>query len=242
MSIPSYQNITEEAVIAAEASRSKEGQVVEEVVPKRPFWGFYEGTVGLLEEPVEVLLSKDKSEQDVEIPAVWPPKMVYGITSSASSGEERYKQMVASKLAKDEEKDVEVSLAEFTDTIQGQSVVRVLPVTGSDKTKGKVQTPSDTKDFTTPAAELTREGNLKLMPTYEHKKERKQNQYQVGKDILNETIDEEAKAILLEVQKAMEEKFRAEQEAIQLKLQQEKLQREQEELAHKQAEELLLKE
>ena len=30
----------------------------------------------------------------------------------------------------------------------------------------------------------------------------------------------------------MEEKFRAEQEAIQLKLQQEKLQREQEELAH----------
>ena len=34
--------------------------------------------------------------------------MVYGITSSASSGEERYKQMVANKLAKDEEKDVEV--------------------------------------------------------------------------------------------------------------------------------------
>ena len=40
----------------------------------------------------------------------------------------------------------------------------------------------------------------------------------------------------------MKEKFRAQQEAIQLKLQQEKLQREQEELAHKQAEELLLKE
>ena len=37
VSIPSYQNITEEAVIEAEASRSKEGQVVEEVVPKRPF-------------------------------------------------------------------------------------------------------------------------------------------------------------------------------------------------------------
>ena len=91
-------------------------------------------------------------------------------------------------------------------------------------------------------AESTREGNLKLMPSYEHKKERQQNQYQVGRDILNETINEEAKAILLEVQKAMEEKLRAEQEAIQLKLQQEKLQREQEELAHKQAEELLLKE
>ena len=154
----------------------------------------------MFKEPVQVLSSKDKSEQGVEIPTVWPPKMVYGITSSASSGEERYKQMVANKLAKDEEKDVEVSLAEFTDTIQGQSVVRVSPVTGSDKTKGKVQTPSDTKDFTTPVAESTREGNLKLTPSYECKKERDQNQYQIGKDILNETIDEEAKAILLEVQ------------------------------------------
>ena len=150
--------------------------------------------------------------------------------------------MVANKLAKDEEKDVEVSLAEFTDTIQGQSVVRVSPVTGSDKTKRKLQTPSDTTDFTTPVVESTREGNLKLTHSYEHKKEREQNQYQVGKDILNETVDEEAKAILLEVEKAMEERFRAEQEAIQLKLQQEKLQREHEELAHKQAEGLLLKE
>ena len=132
-------------------------------------------------------------------------------------------------------------LTEFTDTIQGQSVVSVSLVTGSDKTKGKVQTPFDTKDFTTPAAESTREGDLKLTPYYEHKKLREQNQYQVGKEILNETIDEEAKVILLEVQKAMEEKFRAEQEAIQLKLQ-EKLQREQEELAHKQPEELLPKE
>ena len=59
---------------------------------------------------------------------------------------------------------------------------------------------------------------------------------------MNETIDEEVKMISLEIQKAMEEKFRAEQEAIQLKLQQEKLQREQEELARKQAEELLVKE
>ena len=57
---------------------------------------------------------------------------------------------------------------------------------------------------------------------------------------MNETIDEEM--ISIEVQKAMEEKFKAEQEAIQLKLQQEKLQREQEELARKQVEELLVKE
>ena len=40
----------------------------------------------------------------------------------------------------------------------------------------------------------------------------------------------------------MEEKYKAEQEAIQLNLQQEKLRREQEELARKQTEELLLKE
>ena len=59
---------------------------------------------------------------------------------------------------------------------------------------------------------------------------------------MNETIDEEAKMISLEIQKAMEEKFRAEQGAIQLKLHQGKLQREQEELARKQMEELLVKE
>ena len=47
---------------------------------------------------------------------------------------------------------------------------------------------------------------------------------------MNKTIDEEAKMISLEIQKAMEEKFRAKQEAIHLKLQQEKLQRKQEEL------------
>ena len=45
------------------------------------------------------------------------------------------------------------------------------------------------------------------------------NQYQVSKDILNETVDEEAKMISLEVQRALEEKFKAKQEAIQLKLQ-----------------------
>ena len=88
----------------------------------------------------------------------------------------------------------------------------------------------------------TQEGKLKLTPSHEKRKEREINQYQVGKDILNETIDEEAQMIILEVQKAMEEKFKAKQEAIQLKLQQERLQREQEELARKQAEELLVRE
>ena len=86
--LPSYQNITE-TVIEAEASRSKEDQVVEEVVPERQFLGYYEGMVGLFEEPVQVLSSKDKNEQGAEILAVWPPKNIYGITSSASSSEER---------------------------------------------------------------------------------------------------------------------------------------------------------
>ena len=58
---------------------------------------------------------------------------------------------------------------------------------------------------------------------------------------MNETINEEAQMISLEVQRVMEEKFKAQQEAIQLKLQ-DRLQREQEELARKQAEELLVKE
>ena len=136
----------------------------------------------------------------------------------------------------------EVSLAEFTETILGDSVVQVSPVAGSDKIKGKVQTPLEGKEFTTPTAESTQEKKLQLTPSYEERKDREKNQYQVSKDIFNETIDEEAKMISIEVQKAIEEKHKAEQEAIQLKLQQEKLQREQEELAKKQAEELLVKE
>ena len=83
---------------------------------------------------------------------------------------------------------------------------------------------------------------MRLTPSYEKRKNRETNQYQVSKEILSETVDEEAQLISVEVQKAMEEKYKAEQEAIQLRLQQEKLQREQEELARKQAEELLVKE
>ena len=90
------------------------------------------------------------------------------------------------------------------------------PVAGSDKTKGKIQTSLEGKEFTTPTAESTREEKLRLTPLYEKRKDREKNQYQVSKDILNETIDEEAKVISIEVQKAMEEKFKAEQEAIQL--------------------------
>ena len=80
--------------------------------------------------------------------------------------------------------------------------------------KGKVKTPLGEKGFTAPTAESTWEGKLRLTPSYEKRKDREKNQYQVGKYILNETIDEEVKMISLEIQKAMEEKFKAEQEAI----------------------------
>ena len=53
----------------------------------------------------------------------------------------------------------------------------------------------------TPTAESTPKGKLQLTPSYEKKKDREKNQYQVGKDILNETIDEEVKMISLEIQK-----------------------------------------
>ena len=131
-------------------------------------------------------------------------------------------------------------MAEFTETILNDSVVQFTPIVGSDGTKGRVQTPLEKGGFTIPTAESTCEGELRLTPSYE--KDRETNQYQVNKEILSETVDEEAQMISFEVQKAMEEKYKAEQEAIQLKLQQEKSQREQEELARKQAEELLVKE
>ena len=176
------------------------------------------------------------------VPSTWPPSFVYGITPSASLEDDKHQQKELERQPVDEKKDVEVSLAEFTETILGDSVVQVSPVAGSDRIKGKVQTPLEGKEFTTPTAESTWEKKLRLTPSYEKRKDREKNQYQVSKDILNETINEEAKMISIEGQKAMEEKFKAEQEAIQLKLQQVKLQREQEELARKQAEELLVKE
>ena len=172
----------------------------------------------------------------------WPPSLVYGITPSASLEDDKHQQKELERQPVDEKKDVEVSLAEFTETILGDSVVQVSPVVGSDRIKGKVQTPLEGKEFTAPTAESTWEKKLHITPSYEKRKDREKNQYQVSKDILNETIGEEAKMISKEVQKAVEEKFKAEQEAIQLKLQQEKLQREQEELARKQVEELLVKE
>ena len=242
VSLPTCQNIKDETVIQAQTSGSKEGQEIGEQIPERSYVGYYEGTTGLFEGPVEVIPSKRRNTEGMVAPMAWPPSLVYGITPSESSKDDKHQQKQSEKQPIDEKKDVEVSLAEFTETILGDSVVQVLPVAESDKTKEKIQTPLEGKEFTAPTAESTREEKLWLTPSYEKRKAREKNQYQVSKDILSETIDEEAKMISIEVQKAMEEKFKAEQEAIQLKLQQEKLQREQKELARKQAEELLVKE
>ena len=163
VSLPSYQNTTEETVIEAQPSGSKEGQKGQEIgeqVPERSYVGYYEGTVGLFEKPVEVISSKGKSSEDMAVPMTWPPSLVYGITSSASSDDDRCQQLESEKQPTDGKKDVEVSLAEFTETILGDSVVQVSPVAGSDKTKGKIQTPLREKEFTTPTAESTWEGKL----------------------------------------------------------------------------------
>ena len=245
VSLPMYQNITDETAIEAQPLGSKEGsqkQETQEQVPERSYVGYYEGTIGLFEKPVEVVSSKEKSVEGLEVSSTWPPSVVYGITPSASSDDDKHQQLELESQPKNEDKGVDVSLAVFTETILNDSVVQVTPIAGSDGTKGRVQTPLEKQGFTIPTAESTCEGELRLTPSYEKRKDRETNQYRVSKDILNETVGEEAQMISLVVQKAMEEKYKAEQESIQLKLQQEKLQREQEELARKQAEELLVKE
>ena len=81
------------------------------------------------------------------------------------------------------------------------------PVAGNYRLKEKVQTPLREKGITTPTAESTWEGKLQLTPSHEKRKDTEKNQYEVSKDILNGTIDKEAKMISWEVQKATEEEF-----------------------------------
>ena len=85
--------------------------------------GYYEGTIGLFEKPLEIISSKGKSTESMAIPTAWPPSLVYGITPSASSDDDRHQQLESEKQPKDEKKDVEVSLAKFTESILGDSVV-----------------------------------------------------------------------------------------------------------------------
>ena len=94
------------------------------------------------------------------VPITWPPSLVYGITPSASSEDDKHQQKELERQPVDEKKYVEVSLAEFTEIILGDSVVQVSPVVGSDRIKGKVQTPLEGKEFTTPTAESTWEKKL----------------------------------------------------------------------------------
>ena len=87
VSLPTYQNITDETVIEAQPLGSKEGskeQGTQGQVPERSYVGYYEGTIGLFEKPVEVVSSKEKNVEGLEKPSTWPPSLVYGITPSAS--------------------------------------------------------------------------------------------------------------------------------------------------------------
>ena len=170
----------DETVIEAQNSEPKEsqkGQEIGEQVPERPYVGYYEGTLGLFERPVEVISSKERNIEGMEVPIMWPPSLVYGITLSASLEEDKHQQKELERQPVDEKKDVEVSLAEFTETILGDSVVQVSSVVGSDKIKGKGQTPLEVKEFTTPTAEYTWEKKLRLTPSYEKRKDREKNQY-----------------------------------------------------------------
>ena len=45
-------------------------------------------------------------------------------------------------------------------------MVQVTPIAGSDGIKRKVQTPSEKQGFSIPIAESTREGKLRLTPSY----------------------------------------------------------------------------
>ena len=71
--------------------------------------GYYEGTIGLFEEPVKVVSSKGKSVEGLEVPTTWSPSLVYGITPSASSDDNKRQQSELGNQPKGEEKNVGVS-------------------------------------------------------------------------------------------------------------------------------------
>ena len=80
VSLPMYQNITDETVIEAQLSGSNENlkeQGIQEQIPERSYVGYYEGTIGLFEKPVEVIYSKDTKVEGLEVPSVWFPSLVY---------------------------------------------------------------------------------------------------------------------------------------------------------------------
>ena len=93
VSLPSCQNITDETVIEAQTSKSKEGQQGQEIgeqIPERSYVAYYEGTIGLFERPVEVISSKERNTEGMVAPMAWPPSLVYGITPLASSEDDKH--------------------------------------------------------------------------------------------------------------------------------------------------------
>ena len=92
VSLPVYQNVTDESVIEEQSLRSKKSskeQGTPEQMPARSYMGYYEGTLGLFEKLVTVVSSKKESVEGLEIPSTWPPSLVYGITLSASSDDDK---------------------------------------------------------------------------------------------------------------------------------------------------------
>ena len=93
VSLPAYQNITDEIVIEEQSLGSKKGskeQETPEQIPERSYMGYYEGTLGLFEKPVMVVSSKKESIEGLEILSTWPPSLVYGITPSASLDDDKH--------------------------------------------------------------------------------------------------------------------------------------------------------
>ena len=61
VSLPTYQNITDETVIEEQSLRSRNSskeQGTQEQRPERSYLDYYEGTIGLFEKPVTVVSSK----------------------------------------------------------------------------------------------------------------------------------------------------------------------------------------
>ena len=62
-------------MIEAHTSGLKEGQEGQEIgeqIPERSYVGYYEGTIGLFERPVEVISSKGKNTEGMAAPMTWP--------------------------------------------------------------------------------------------------------------------------------------------------------------------------
>ena len=126
VSLPAYQNITDETVIEEQSLGFKKGlkeQGTPEQMPERSYMGYYEGTLGLFQKLVTVVSSKKESVEGLEILSTWPPSLVYGITPSASSDDDKHQRINLVSRPKGEDQSVDVSLAEFTETILNDSIV-----------------------------------------------------------------------------------------------------------------------